>query len=144
MIKWKDKAHINNTWETEQTLEERKVGKVKVKGLMKVNNYLNKVTQYEAWKKRANPEDVEFCEIDIELGRDLFKTHFEVERIFCRRKNDEDQIEFYVKWRNLAYSEATWEAESLIKTHYLADYERFKRRKKARTEPKDYRSSMRG
>ena len=117
---------------------------MKVKGLMKVNNYLNKVTQYEAWKKRANPEDVEFCEIDIELGRDLFKTHFEVERIFCRRKNDEDQIEFYVKWRNLAYSEATWEAESLIKTHYLADYERFKRRKKARTEPKDYRSSMRG
>ena len=111
---------------------------------MKVNNYLNKVTQYEAWKKRANPEDVEFCEIDIELGRDLFKTHFEVERIFCRRKNDEDQIEFYVKWRNLSYSEATWEAESLIKTHYLADYERFKRRKKARTEPKDYRSSMRG
>ena len=108
---------------------------MKVKGLLKVSKYHGRVMDYEAWKRRANPEDIEFNEIDIELGRDLLKTHFEIERIFCKRKNEEDQVEFYVKWRNLAYSEASWESETLIKTRYLSDYESFKRRKKARTEP---------
>ena len=144
LIKWKDKAHINNTWETDQTLEVMKVGDVKVKGLIKVNNYQNRVSDYEEWKKKANLEDVEFHDIDVELGKELLKTHLEIERIFCKRKNEEDEVEFYVKWTNLPYREATWESEKIIKTFYLADYEKFKRRKKARTDPRDYKSSMKG
>ena len=75
------------------------MGEVKVKGLLKVTKYHGRVTDYEAWKRKANPEDVEFNEIDIELGRDLLRTHAEIERIFCKRRNEEDQVEFYVKWR---------------------------------------------
>ena len=143
-IKWKDKAHINNTWETEQTLDAMKVGEVKVKGLIKVNKYQNRVSDYKSWKKKANPEDVEFHEIDIELGKELLKTHVEIERIFCKRKNDENEVEFFVKWRNLPYSDATWENEKIIKSCYREDYEMFKRRKKANADPRDYRSSMKG
>ncbi|VDN51255.1 unnamed protein product [Dracunculus medinensis] len=41
-----------------------------------------------------------------------------VERIIAhqisREKNDENGIEYYVKWLGLPYAESTWEAEHLI------------------------------
>ena len=110
LIKWKDKAHIYNTWETDDSIDAKKIGDVKVKGFIKLHKYQQRESEFEGWKKRANPEDVEFQEIDIQLGRELIKTYKEAERVFCRRKNDEEgTTEFFVKWRNLPYSEATWE-----------------------------------
>ena len=145
LIKWKDKAHIYNTWETEETIDAKKVGDTKVKGFIKLTKYQQKVVEYEGWKKRSSPEDIEFCEVDLELGRELQKTYKEAERIFCRRKNDDEgKTEYYVKWKNLPYSEATWEDEKLIKQKYRDQYELFKKIKKAKVEPKDYKSAMRG
>eukprot|EP00092_Neocalanus_flemingeri_P031244 GFUD01033937.1.p1 GENE.GFUD01033937.1~~GFUD01033937.1.p1 ORF type:complete len:2371 (-),score=719.51 GFUD01033937.1:118-7230(-) len=142
LIKWKGLSHINNTWETEKTLDAKKKGLIEVKGLRRLQNYQNKLSDYNIWKKRANPEDVEYQEIDVELGRELVKTYKEVERIFSRRKNEENVFEYYVKWKNLPYIEATWEAEPLIKTHYNSAFEEFKRRKRSKNDPKDYKESM--
>ena len=147
LIKWMKKAHIYNTWETEGTLDAKKVGDVKVKGIIKLNKYQARVSEYNSWKRKAKPEDIEFQEIDIELGRELNKTYKEAERIFCRRKNQEEEVEivqYFVKWRNLPYDEATWENEQLVKAHYLEEFEKFKKIKKAKNFPKDYRSSMKG
>ena len=145
LIKWQDRAHIYNTWETEASLEARKVGDVRVKGYTKLVKYQGRVAEYNSWKKKANPEDIEFYEVDFELGRELAKTYKEAERIFCRRKNEEGtETEYFVKWKNLPYSEATWEDEELVKRHYLTEFESFKRIKKAKAEPRDYKASMRG
>ena len=145
LIKWQDKAHIFNTWETEETLNAKKIGDIKVKGYTKLSKYQGRVMEYNSWKKRASPEDIEFYEVDIELGRELAKTYREAERVFCRRKNEEGtKTEYYIKWTNLPYSEATWEDEELVKKHYRSQYESFKRIKKAKAEPKDYKASMRG
>ena len=145
LIKWQGKAHIFNTWETEKTLDDKKVGNVKVKGHVKLNKYQQRVSDYNAWKKRANPDDVEYQELDLEMDRELARTYKEAERVFCRRKNDEeDKTEYFIKWRNLPYSESTWEDETLVKEHYLPKYELFKKIKKAKAEPKNYKASMKG
>ena len=142
LIKWMGLSHINNSWETQETLDARKKGFIEVKGLRRLVNYQNKLRDYKMWKKRANPEDIEYQEIDIELGRELIKSYKEAERIFSRRKTEENKLEYYVKWKNLPYIEATWEEESLIKKHYSTVFDEFKRRKKSKTDPKDYKEAM--
>jgi len=142
LIKWQGLSHINNTWETQKTLDDKKKGLIEVKGLRRLQNYQNKLNDYNIWKKRANPEDVEYQEIDVELGRELVKTYKEVERIFSRRKNEEKVFEYYIKWKNLPYVESTWEEEPLIKAHYNSAFEEFKQRKRSKLDPKDYKEAM--
>lgn len=36
-----------------------------MKGLRKLHNYQNKLAEFNTWKKRASPEDVEYQEIEI-------------------------------------------------------------------------------
>merc|ERR1712098_531306 len=62
LIKWKDKAHIYNTWETDETIDAKKIGNLKVKGYIKLNKYQVRVSDYNSWKKKAHPDDVEFQE----------------------------------------------------------------------------------
>ena len=85
-IKWKGKGHIDNTWETPKTIEAMKVGIFEVKGQRKVINYELKLSDYLRWKKRADKEEVEYQECEIEQGRMLARTYSECERIFSRRK----------------------------------------------------------
>ena len=42
----------------------------------------------------------------------------EIERIFASRKNESGGKDYYVKWKNLPYSEATWEDEFNITNYY--------------------------
>ena len=44
LIKWKDWAHIHNTWESEKSLEEQHV-----KGLKKFANYTKRIEEIEKW-----------------------------------------------------------------------------------------------
>ena len=85
-IKWRGKGHIDNTWETSKTIEAMKQGIHEVKGQRKVINYELKLSDYLRWKKRADKEEVEYQECEIEQGRMLAKTYAECERIFSRRK----------------------------------------------------------
>ena len=43
----------------------RRKGNQDVKGLRKLHNYQNKLAEFNTWKKRASPEDVEYQEIEI-------------------------------------------------------------------------------
>jgi hypothetical protein len=36
-----------------------------VKGLRKLANYQNKLAEYNSWRRRASPEDIEYQEIEI-------------------------------------------------------------------------------
>ena len=85
-IKWKGKAHLDNTWETEETINAMKKGTHEVKGQRKMVNYELKLSDYLRWKKRADKEEIEFQEVDIEHGRILARSYLECERIFSRRK----------------------------------------------------------
>ena len=54
----------------------------------------------------------------LEMGRELLKSYMEIERIFATRKNESGGKDYFVKWKNLAYSEATWEDEFNITNYY--------------------------
>ena len=142
LIKWSGWSHLNNTWESEATLKAKKKGDRDVKGIRKLANYQMKLAEFNAWKKRANPEDVEFQEIDIEMGRQLLTSYIEVERIFAQRKNEQGGLDYYVKWKNLPYSEATWEDESVLVNYYPEDLAVYTTRKKAKTNPRNYADAM--
>eukprot|EP00092_Neocalanus_flemingeri_P005977 GFUD01006438.1.p1 GENE.GFUD01006438.1~~GFUD01006438.1.p1 ORF type:complete len:2243 (+),score=699.78 GFUD01006438.1:100-6828(+) len=141
-IKWQGWSHLNNTWESQATLDAKKKGNLEVKGLRKLINYQVKIADYNMWKRRANPEDVEYQEIDIEMGRQLLQSYTEVDRIFSHRKNENNANDYYVKWKNLSYAEATWEDESLIKTLYKEELDNYYARKKSKSNPRNYRDSM--
>jgi len=146
LIKWKGWAHMYNTWETLKTLDKMKKGedgKVPIKGLKKLANYQNSLREYQVWKRRASPEDIEYQEIDLEMGRNLWLTYLECERIFSKRKGDE-QNEYYIKWKNLPYDEATWEEEDMIKKNYPEMLEGYKKRRKLDKDPNDYKDGMKG
>ena len=48
----------------------RKKGSQDIKGYRKLINYQNKLSDFESWKKRASPEDIEYQ--DIEIGKIYF------------------------------------------------------------------------
>ena len=141
-IKWKGKGHLDNTWETQETIDAMKQGYYEVKGQKKIINYELMVNDYNRWKKRADKEEIEYQEIDLEQGRLLAKTYLECQRIFSRRKTEDDTYEYYMKWKNLPYIEATWEPEERVKANYAAELKEFKKRKKAGTDPADYKQAM--
>jgi len=141
-IKWKGWSHLNNTWESQASLDAKKKGNLEVKGLRKLINYQVKVADYNMWKRRANPEDVEYQEVDIEMGRQLLQTYTEVDRIFSHRKNENNANDYYVKWKNLSYADSTWEDETVIKNYYKEELDLYNARKKAKTNPKNYKDSM--
>lgn len=76
LIKWKDWAHIHNTWESENTLKEQKV-----KGMKKLENFIKKEIELTQWRRQASPEDVEYYECQLELSQELLKSYNNVERI---------------------------------------------------------------
>ncbi len=76
------------------------------------------------------------------MGRQLLVTYMECDRIFGSRKNESGGKDYYVKWRNLAYSDATWEDEFNINNYYAEALERYNQRLKTRTNPRSYASAM--
>ena len=84
LIKWMGWSHLNNTWESEESIKAKRKGVRDVKGIKKLANYQQKLNEFNSWKRRADPEDVEYQEIDIELGRQLLTSYIEVS---CRCSN---------------------------------------------------------
>jgi Chromo (CHRromatin Organisation MOdifier) domain len=76
------------------------------------------------------------------MGRQLLLTYMEVDRIFASRKNENGGKDYYVKWRNLPYSEATWEDEFNINNYYAEALDKYNQRLKNRTNPRSYASAM--
>jgi len=142
LIKWSGWSHLNNTWESEDSLKAKRKGEREVKGYRKLANYQLKLGEFKAWKRRASPEDVEYQEIDIEMGRQLLTSYVQIDRIFAQRKNEVGGTDYYVKWRNLPYSEATWEDMSVLSNYYSEDLAAYTARKRAKANPRNYAEAM--
>ena len=76
------------------------------------------------------------------MGRQLLLSYMECDRIFASQRNESGGKDYYVKWRNLAYSEATWEDEFNITNYYAEALDRYNQRLKTSTNPRSYASAM--
>ena len=141
-IKWKGWSHINNTWESQASIDAKKKGTQEVKGIRRLYNYQQKVIEYNSWKRYANPEDIEYQEIEIEMKRQLLWSYVEIERIFSHRKNESHTNDYYVKWKNLAYCDSTWEDESVMESYYSDVLNEYHTRRKNTCNPRSYKESM--
>ncbi|XP_060536902.1 chromodomain-helicase-DNA-binding protein 1 [Cylas formicarius] len=130
LIKWKDWAHIHNTWESDQSLREQKV-----KGLKKLENYIKKEVDIQQWIKYSTPEDVEYYECQLELGQELLKSYNRVERIIAKYNKPDEGVDYYVKWESLPYSESTWEDSALIQQKWPDKIEEFQEREQSSKTP---------
>ena len=67
----------------------------------------------------------------------IFDLILVVERIVDRQMPDEDAEypDYYVKWRNLPYSEATWESGKLIEEENGEQVRQFRMREESRYTP---------
>nr|XP_006823398.1 PREDICTED: LOW QUALITY PROTEIN: chromodomain-helicase-DNA-binding protein 2-like [Saccoglossus kowalevskii] len=114
LIKWKNWAHIHNTWETEESLRTQAV-----KGLKKLDNYKQREEELGLWKTMTTPEDVEYYECQQEMALQLYGQYQEVERIIAHTNQktaevNSGQPDFLCKWKGLPYCECTWEDGELV------------------------------
>lgn len=130
LIKWKDWAHIHNTWESENSLKEQKV-----KGMKKLENYIRKESEINQWRRYATPEDVEYYECQSELSQELLKTFNNVERIIAKMEKLEGGLDYYIKWESLPYADATWEDATLILNKWPKKIEEFEEREQSKRTP---------
>ncbi|XP_030756213.1 chromodomain-helicase-DNA-binding protein 1 [Sitophilus oryzae] len=130
LIKWKDWAHIHNTWESDQSLREQKV-----KGMKKLENYIKKEVEIQQWMKYSTPEDVEYYECQMELTQELLKSHNQVERIIAKYNKPDEGVDYYVKWESLPYAESTWEDSALIQKKWPEKIEEFQEREQSSKTP---------
>ncbi|XP_022671471.1 chromodomain-helicase-DNA-binding protein 1-like isoform X2 [Varroa destructor] len=133
LIKWKNWSHLHNTWETMETLQNQGV-----KGLKRVDNFLKKEEELQAWKDSATPEEIEYFDCQQEMSEELYIRHQVVERIICRkdREGAPGEVDYYCKWEGLPYSECTWEDASLISSKFSHIIDAFHARQASSTIPK--------
>ncbi|KAF3702432.1 Chromodomain-helicase-DNA-binding protein 1 [Channa argus] len=122
LIKWKNWAHIHNTWETEDTLKLQNV-----KGMKKLDNFKKKEQEKKKWLKAASPEDIEYFNCQEEMMNDLHSQYQLVERIIghSNQKSAAGYPDYLCKWQGLPYSECSWEDGALIAKKFqkcISDY----------------------
>ncbi|KAF2899454.1 hypothetical protein ILUMI_06728 [Ignelater luminosus] len=130
LIKWKDWAHIHNTWESDNSLKEQKV-----KGLKKLENFIKREVEIEQWRRHATPEDIEYYECQMELQLELLKSYSNVERITAKYNKPDGGIDYYIKWESLPYADATWEDSVLIRRKWPKKIEEFEEREDSKRTP---------
>lgn len=130
LIKWKGWSHIHNTWESDQTLREQKV-----KGMKKLENYIKKENEIEAWRKYAGIEEVDYYECQQELQQELLKSYNCVERIIAEMEKADGAVDFLCKWECLPYSDATWEDSSLVHRKWEQKIVEFRDRENSQKTP---------
>ncbi|XP_041464759.1 chromodomain-helicase-DNA-binding protein 2-like isoform X3 [Lytechinus variegatus] len=115
LIKWKSWAHIHNTWESEAGLRQQKV-----RGMKKLENFIQREEEIEQWKRIATPEDIEYFECQYEMTMQLFEQCQKVERVIAHTNQKQPgdyqsgYPDYFVKWQGLPYADCTWEDGELI------------------------------
>ncbi|XP_038068457.1 chromodomain-helicase-DNA-binding protein 1-like isoform X2 [Patiria miniata] len=131
LIKWKNWAHIHNTWESETSLKEQKV-----RGMKKLENYIQREKEIQEWKKMVTPEDIEYFECQYEMTLQLFEQCQLVERVIAQTvSNHSGQTDYLCKWQGLPYSDCTWEDGELISRNFQSCIDEFLRRNKSQKIP---------
>ena len=124
LVKWRGRSHLNNTWESQATLEAMK----ELKSCRKLQNYQKKLSQQNTWRKTAGLDEVEQLEVQRQRDRQLRESYLDIQRVFGERRKG-DTTEYFVKWTNLNYEDASWEEESVIKAHYAEALSEYQARK---------------
>ena len=109
LIKWEGKAYHHATWETYEALSN-------CRSFRKMDNYIKKiliVDQRIRYDPSVPPEEKEKYLLDREQFIDSLDDYKKVERVIGFREGD-DEDEYFVKWKGLAYNEATWESSPLV------------------------------
>jgi len=132
LIKWKGYSHLHNTWESDVSLTN-----LAAKGLKKIENFMKRQEEIEAWKRISNPEDIEYFEVQQTMHQELQASYTIVERIVERLEPVGDELyqNYYIKWKNLPYSDATWETGKLIEADNAECIRRFKERESSTFTP---------
>jgi chromodomain-helicase-DNA-binding protein 1 len=130
LIKWKDWAHIHNTWESDNSLKEQKV-----KGLKKLENFVKKEVEIRQWMRYATPEDIEYYECQMELSQELLKSYNNVERIIAKYNKPDGGIDYFIKWESLPYADSTWEDSVLIQKRWPKKIKEFDDREQSKQTP---------
>lgn len=92
-IKWQGKAHYHATWETNAAL-------ASCRGIRKVENYFRKVVQVDIHMEHETDiplEEREKWNLDRERDADALKDYTKVERVIDRKKDEDGEIEYFVK-----------------------------------------------
>ncbi|XP_048736383.2 chromodomain-helicase-DNA-binding protein 1-like isoform X3 [Ostrea edulis] len=135
LIKWKNWAHIHNTWESYKTLRDQKVH-----GLKKLDNYVRKQEEINEWKDQATPEDIDYFECQQEMVQELYQQHMLVERVIAhsnqKMANENNGYPDYLcKWQGLPYSECTWEEGELVSRKFQILVDEYNLRHKSQKTP---------
>ncbi|XP_071964385.1 chromodomain-helicase-DNA-binding protein 1-like isoform X2 [Antedon mediterranea] len=125
LIKWRNWAHIHNTWESEESLKTQKA-----KGMKKLENYIKREEEVSEWKKVANPEDVEYYECQHAMSLQLVEQYQKVERIIAHQEASSDYPDYFCKWQGYPYSECTMEDGNLIAKNNQECIDAYHRRNK--------------
>merc|ERR1711892_764803 len=129
---WKGYSHLHNTWESEDSLKVHNA-----KGLKKVDNFSKRQDEIEDWKSISTPEDVEYMECQLQMQQELQASYTTVERIVDMQGSvgDEEYPDYYVKWKNLPYADATWENGKLIQEKNQEAIMKYKEREESKFTP---------
>lgn len=131
LIKWKGWSHLHNTWESEHSMQSQNV-----KGVKKIENYKKRVDEVKDWLRQANPEDVEYYNCQNQLSQDLDTSFQLCDRIIAESpRPGHEYPDYLVKWRNLPYSDCTWEDGSLVARRYEHMIEAFINREQSTHTP---------
>ncbi|ODQ64345.1 hypothetical protein NADFUDRAFT_11323, partial [Nadsonia fulvescens var. elongata DSM 6958] len=120
LIKWQQRSHLHNTWESYDAL-------VGLKGIKRLENYLRQQVLIDAEIRRdpyTTREDIEAMDIERERKRDAYEEFRQPERIIdSERVLDKDHADsglttssmrYLIKWKRLYYDECTWEDAETI------------------------------
>lgn len=116
LIKWRDRSHLHNSWETYNNLK-------KFRGWKKVDNYIKQYIDLDK-QIRENPtttaEHIEAMNIESERRKSILIEYQTVDRIVSSRIvkscefDEHPHTEYFCKWKQLYYDSCTWECASFV------------------------------
>ncbi|TPX33995.1 hypothetical protein SmJEL517_g03222 [Synchytrium microbalum] len=130
LVKWKGKSHLHNTWQTADSLRNEK-------GFRRVENFFKKKVEGDRefmTDPNSTPEEKEQFEVQNEMHRNALKDYTQVERVVASRYS-EFGTQYYIKWKQLSYTENTWESATDIATEFQHEIDNFLERQESQTLP---------
>jgi len=120
-VKWQGKAHYHATWADWSTLSS-------TRGFRRVENYFRKVIVAEQillTDPNVPLEEREKYYLERETQVDALADYTKVERVIGAREGEEEDTEYYVKWKGLTYDSCTWEVASIVSELAQTEIDRY-------------------